>query len=117
MCTVPEVKALVMLRTCVAACEHWLVKFSISIKYLMSWLISLLHIKSRYGIYLKLITTQLMNFGTTRACVNSLSLNMHGQLPSRARCLNCDLNLYLHLFYLNASSKDSGEIVRMRINV
>ena len=28
--------------------------------------------KSSYGIYWKLITTQLMNFGTTRACVNSL---------------------------------------------
>ena len=38
----------------------------------MSWLISLLLIKSSYGIYWKLITSQRMNFGSTRAYVNSL---------------------------------------------
>ena len=45
VCTVLEVKALVILCTCTVACEHWLVKFSINIKNLMSWQISLLLIK------------------------------------------------------------------------
>ena len=38
----------------------------------MSWLISLLLIKSSFGIYWKLITNQRMNFGSTRACVDLL---------------------------------------------
>ena len=38
---------------------------------------------------------------------------MHWQVRCRARCLNFGLDLYLHPFYVCASSKGSGEVAYM----
>ena len=49
------------------------------------------------------------------ANASSHSLNMHGQLPNGARCLNFDLGLYLHPFYVCEISDGSGDIAPKHI--
>ena len=56
-------------------------------------------------------------FLVLNAHVEGHSLNMHGQLLSGVRCLNFGLNLYLHSFYVCASSGGPGDAASKRMRV
>ena len=53
-------------------------------------------------------------FLVLNAHVEGHSLNMHGQILSGVRCLNFGLNLYLHSFYVCASSGGPGDAASKR---